>query len=478
MRHPHYLRPHEIARILAEHAACVLLLLAAQVVGGVLRDERLPALAELAAWLDADTWRLIGTAASRQVHLVELDLLTHLKWNSLAAAVLQYSMYLHGLYSRQPVRTARRRFLLILRSAAVAAVVVALVFFFARPRVIGRATLALGFTLAVVALWAARTAWAALVQARPERVLVLGGGAPLEQVRALAADGRLEGFDVIGRVGDPTEGADPGFLGSWDALPAILDRERVDRLLVASSLPAGWDVAPVVEARLAGIQVVNARDFAEGLTGEVLESDIGADFITAGTAKAYNRVGRLLDVALGTLLLVVLLPVMLLVALVVLASSGWPVLFGQRRVGQAGRAYTCWKFRTMATDAERDGPAWSPEDDPRVTRVGRFLRRWRLDELPQLWNVVAGDMAFVGPRPEQPFFVTKLARTLPHYSLRHVVRPGLTGWAQVRFPYGSSEEDARGKLRYDLFYVKHRSPYLDLAILFDTLRVVLTGRGR
>ena len=132
----------------------------------------------------------------------------------------------------------------------------------------------------------------------------------------------------------------------------------------------------------------------------------------------------------------------------------------------------------MRKDAEAQGPAWSPLTDPRVTRFGRFLRRWRVDELPQLWNVLRGDMAFVGPRPEQPYFVEQLSKQLPYYYLRHVVRPGLTGWAQVRHPYGSTEDAARHKLRFDLFYIKHRSPYLDLAILFDTVRVVLLGQGR
>jgi lipopolysaccharide/colanic/teichoic acid biosynthesis glycosyltransferase len=147
-------------------------------------------------------------------------------------------------------------------------------------------------------------------------------------------------------------------------------------------------------------------------------------------------------------------------------------------VGFGGRRYRCLKLRTMRPDAEADGPSWSSETDARIEPVGRLLRRWRIDEIPQLVNVLRGDMAFVGPRPEQPHFVARLTEILPHYSLRHLVRPGLTGWAQVRAPYGASEDDSRKKLRFDLFYIKHRSPYLDLAILFDTIRVVQQGKGR
>jgi lipopolysaccharide/colanic/teichoic acid biosynthesis glycosyltransferase len=159
-------------------------------------------------------------------------------------------------------------------------------------------------------------------------------------------------------------------------------------------------------------------------------------------------------------------------------TSRGPVFYRQKRVGFNGTVFECYKFRTMCADAEADsGPTWAGDDDPRITPVGRFLRTGRLDEIPQLWNVLRGDMSLVGPRPERPEFVERLSREIPHYNLRHTIRPGVTGWAQIRFKYGSSVEDAKEKLRYDLFYVKNMSPGLDLLVLFETVKVILLGRG-
>jgi lipopolysaccharide/colanic/teichoic acid biosynthesis glycosyltransferase len=169
---------------------------------------------------------------------------------------------------------------------------------------------------------------------------------------------------------------------------------------------------------------------------------------------------------------------MILTAIVIAIESGFPVLYCQERVGENGRTFTLCKFRSMRKDAEKGGrPIWAKDGDDRVTRVGRFIRKTRLDELPQLWNVMKGDMSFVGPRPERPFFVAELAKEIPFYLQRHAVKPGLTGWAQVKYRYGSSIEDATEKLRYDLYYIKHLSIFFDLTIVFDTVKVVLFRKG-
>ena len=169
---------------------------------------------------------------------------------------------------------------------------------------------------------------------------------------------------------------------------------------------------------------------------------------------------------------------MVLAALAILLEDGRPVLYRQERVGENGRTFVLSKFRSMRKDAEKGGtPMWATDDDDRVTRVGRVIRKTRLDELPQLWNVIRGDMSFVGPRPERPFFVDELSQGYPFYQQRHAVKPGLTGWAQVKYRYGSSLEDAMEKLRYDLYYIKHLSVFFDLTIVFDTVKVVLFGKG-
>ena len=209
---------------------------------------------------------------------------------------------------------------------------------------------------------------------------------------------------------------------------------------------------------------------------------LGPDWMVSndGFRQSFARraVKRLFDVAAGATLLVATLPVMLATALLIAAESRGPVLYFQKRVGQRGRVFTIFKFRSMRTDAELDGrPRWADVDDSRVTRVGRVIRKLRIDELPQIFNVFNGEMSFVGPRPERPFFVEQLASRIRHYDARHCVKPGITGWAQVSYPYGASHDDAVAKCQYDLYYVKNHSLRLDLVILIGTVRVVLLARG-
>jgi exopolysaccharide biosynthesis polyprenyl glycosylphosphotransferase len=187
---------------------------------------------------------------------------------------------------------------------------------------------------------------------------------------------------------------------------------------------------------------------------------------------------RILSLVLSFICLVVVSPLLPLISLLIKLTSPGPVLYRQKRVGRNGSVFTCYKFRTMRADAEADvGPTWAGDDDPRVTRVGRWLRLTRLDEVPQLWNVLRGDMGFVGPRPERPEFVAWLTREIPYYHLRHIIRPGITGWAQVRYQYGASLEEAREKLKYDLYYIKNISLSLDLLIVSESAKTIVLGRG-
>jgi exopolysaccharide biosynthesis polyprenyl glycosylphosphotransferase len=201
-------------------------------------------------------------------------------------------------------------------------------------------------------------------------------------------------------------------------------------------------------------------------------------FTPVFNGSVMRRVGkRAFDLLTASLLLLVSWPFMLLVALAIRLESQGPALYVQERVGENDRPFKLYKFRSMRTDAEQTGARWATVDDDRVTRVGRFIRKVRLDELPQLWNVLRGDMSIVGPRPERPQFVEQFKQRIPYYGLRHCVRPGLTGWAQLRYPYGASEADAIEKLRYDLFYVKNHGFQFDLMVVLQTVEVVLFGRG-
>jgi exopolysaccharide biosynthesis polyprenyl glycosylphosphotransferase len=233
---------------------------------------------------------------------------------------------------------------------------------------------------------------------------------------------------------------------------------------------------------MSGVRVIDDSQFLEQQQARISLDGIKAgDFIFAdGYTGAVLLRGskRLLDVSIALLMLCVGLPIMAMVALAILLESGLPVIYVQERVGLHGKPFQLYKFRSMRQNAEVDGqPVWATQADQRVTRLGRFLRQTRLDELPQLFNVLLGDMSLVGPRPERPAFVSALAQEIPFYALRHQVKPGITGWAQICFPYGASSEDARQKLQYDLYYLKNYSLFLDLNILCLTLQVVLWGKG-
>jgi sugar transferase (PEP-CTERM system associated) len=238
----------------------------------------------------------------------------------------------------------------------------------------------------------------------------------------------------------------------------------------------------LIECRVSGVPITDLAGIYERVRGEVPIESLKASWLIYGQGFSQGGVRtfikRSFDLLVSAVMLVVTLPLMLATAVAIRLESPGPVIFRQDRVGRGGRAFTCLKFRSMRADAEADGqPRWAAVDDDRVTRIGRFIRKTRIDELPQLINVLRGDMSFVGPRPERPVFVNELKKAIPYYDLRHSVKPGITGWAQVRYSYGASVEDARKKLQFDLYYVKNHSLFLDLLILVETVRVVLFREG-
>jgi sugar transferase (PEP-CTERM system associated) len=238
----------------------------------------------------------------------------------------------------------------------------------------------------------------------------------------------------------------------------------------------------LLECRLAGIPVQTMETFYEKLRGRVPVDALKGSWLVYGNGFRQSSLRtfekRAVDIAASLVLLALGLPIMALAAIAIVLESGFPVFYRQERVGRGGVTFTVWKFRSMRTDAEADGqPRWAVKGDSRVTRVGRFMRKTRIDEMPQLFNVLKGDMSLVGPRPERPTFVADLTKEIPFYNARHSVKPGVTGWAQVRYTYGASVEDAKKKLEYDLYYVKNHSLVLDLLILLETVRVVLFQEG-
>ncbi|HEX6886407.1 MAG TPA: TIGR03013 family XrtA/PEP-CTERM system glycosyltransferase [Planctomycetota bacterium] len=275
----------------------------------------------------------------------------------------------------------------------------------------------------------------------------------------------------------------PAGAGQGEPLPELCQRLGIDLIVVAveerrGSLPTD----ELLRCRLEGIVVQEAESFFERLTGKIPAEAMRPSYLIFNQGFEMHPLAavtkRLVDFALALIGILLTWPAMLAVAIAVRLDSPGPVLFRQERTGQGGRPFTLCKFRSMRADAEKhSGPVWAAEDDPRVTRVGRMIRKSRLDELPQLFNVLAGSMSLVGPRPERPHFVAELAAKLPYYNQRHSVKPGVTGWAQINYPYGNTVEDALQKLQYDLFYIKYQSLLFDLSILFNTVKTVLLRKG-
>ncbi len=353
---------------------------------------------------------------------------------------------------------------------------------------LGRGAFGLAFAAALTSIVLTRIIFFKVVnqEAMKRRILVLGTGkraAALAQQLRRKVDRR--GFVIV---------AYAHVIGEQDAIPPqhivhldvplleYADQQQVDEIVVAvEDRRKGLPVHQLLDCKMSGIEVVDMLTFFERQGGKIrldlLHPSwlIYSDGFLSGFFQSYTK--RMFDIVASLVLLSVAWPFMIIAAIAIKLESPGSILYRQIRVGQNWRLIQVLKFRSMCSDAEKDGPQWAGKNDSRVTRVGAFIRKARIDELPQLWNVLKGEMSFVGPRPERPMFVEQLSQTIPYYAERHRVKPGITGWAQIRYPYGSTEKDAVEKLQYDLYYVKNYSLFLDLLILFQTAEVILWGRG-
>lgn len=269
-----------------------------------------------------------------------------------------------------------------------------------------------------------------------------------------------------------------------ESLGSVVDKHRIDEIVLAvrDRRGGGFPVEDLLKCRLKGVKITDLQTFLERECRQVMLESINPSWLLLGEGFDLGRcraiVKRLFDLVASTLLLLLTLPVLLLAMLCIFIESGFPLFYRQERVGLGGRVFTVYKLRSMRSDAEKDGkPRWAAANDDRTTRVGRIIRKLRIDELPQILNVLKGEMSLVGPRPERPFFVDKLEQQIPYYALRHSVKPGITGWAQVRYQYGATLDDTVEKLQYDLYYVKNHGLFLDLNVLLATVEVVLLGKG-
>lgn len=425
---------------------------------------------------------------------VKAELIPKHGWLKLALVVLavQLSFYLFDLYDLRMVQ--RRRLLLnFARAYAVSTVSLIALFYLVPPLLIGRGIFVLNLVLGAVLTLAFRFV-DRLGERRPklvakERILILGSGKLAIEVARATLERPAAGFSVVGFVDDKPELLgksliNPCMIGLNKDLEQVVGDYRVDRIVVAVEDRRGnFPTGGLLNLRLSGrVAVEESACYYERLTGRIATQMVRPSWLIFSDGGRYSdfeqRLRRVANMMLAAIGILVSLPIMIIVAIAVKLESKGPALFFQERVGQNGKVFQIVKFRSMRVDAEDlSGPVWAAVRDPRVTRVGRIIRKTRLDELPQFFNVLRGDMNFVGPRPERPTFVEELSVAIPYYSQRHLIKPGLTGWAQIRYPYGASLEEAGEKLQYDLYYIKNQSWLLDAIIIFETVKIVLFGRG-
>jgi sugar transferase (PEP-CTERM system associated) len=399
-------------------------------------------------------------------------------------------LYYNDFYDLTVVQTTRELIVRLFQAAGAATLVLAALSFVGIPGLaLGNGILITSLFVFLGAILAWRLAFNSflLSSSLEERVLLVGTGPTARTVARQILAQRDFGYRVVGFIdNDPSRIGErivnPGVVGTPADIPRLVTERRIDRIVVGLSDRRGTlPVEELLWAKLSGVAVEDATTVYERLTGKILIDDLKPSWLIFSDGFHVSRITRAtkrtIDLVFAFIGFVLAAPLMALTALAVWTESGRPILYRQERVGERGRVFTLYKFRSMRIDAEQGTPVWAATNDDRVTRVGRFIRTTRLDELPQFWNVLRGDMSFVGPRPERPFFVEQLAREIPFYRQRHTVRPGLSGWAQVKYRYGASLEDAMEKLRYDLYYIKHLSIALDLTIAFDTVKVMLFGKG-
>lgn len=400
------------------------------------------------------------------------------------AAVALLCFYYFDLYDAERVPAGGETFFRLLVVLGVIAFLLAGIGFFFPAFLLGNDIFLLGLFILTLSLMAWRWAFLWLIS-RPflrERVYVMGSGERARRlVDALRARPDL-GLEVVGWAGAVGNGSLTREQLA-EQLLALSEKNAVDHIIVAMSDGRGkMPVRELLDMRLSGVKVDDATGLLEKISGKIEVHELNPSWLLFSDGFRLNGsllfARRLVSFLLALIGLMICLPLFPLIAAAVKISSPGPVFYRQKRVGLRGHVFSCCKFRTMKANAEADtGATWAADDDPRITRVGKFLRKVRLDEIPQMWNVLKGEMGFIGPRPERPEFVSKLSEQIPYYNLRHIIRPGITGWAQIRYKYGNTIEDSRQKLQYDLFYIKNLSIGLDFWVLVQTLKVIILGRG-
>ena len=400
------------------------------------------------------------------------------------------AFYLFDLYDFLVMHDRRELVLRLVQALGLAWIALALSFYTYPALMLGRgiSLIALPLALGLMVLWRISIHWFLGHPGFGERILIVGSGKFAVEMASEVLNRPDAGYRIVGFVGTDADLLgksliNPRVIGLTDDLDQIVKRENIDRIVVAMGERRGQlPTNKLLQLSLTGqVTIEEGASFYERVTGRVSLSMLRPSWLIftgrgrqAKLAELTRATVHWLVALIGAILS---LPIVLLTAVLIKLESRGPVFYKQERIGKNGRTFVLTKFRSMRVDAEQDGPVWASKRDSRTTRVGRVIRKVRIDEIPQFWNILKGEMSFVGPRPERPHFVAQLAEEIPFYEQRHLIAPGLTGWAQIKYPYGASIEDARQKLQYDLFYIKNQGLVLDAIIIFETIKIILFGRG-
>ncbi|MBW1804630.1 MAG: TIGR03013 family PEP-CTERM/XrtA system glycosyltransferase, partial [Deltaproteobacteria bacterium] len=401
------------------------------------------------------------------------------------------SLYFNDLYEFNATDDMIDLATRLIQAIGITSITLAIIYFLWPETMIGRWIFFVSIIILVLFLVSWRFLYTLIIQKRlfAERAMIIGDGELARDILNEMKDRKDISYDIRAIFGKdnpglvPDDMADAPLRYGFDHLCDMAEQEGVSSIIVALDQKRGiMPYNQLLDCKVKGISIIDGESFYERITGKLLVEKINPSWLIFSDgfvkSKASRVMKRLVGLVLSTVMMIVLSPLMIMVAVIVKIESRGPVLFSQERVGENGNVFILYKFRSMRADAEEEcGPVWARDDDPRITRVGRVIRKLRIDELPQLWNVIKGEMSFVGPRPERPFFVEKLEKIVPYYNQRFTVKPGVTGWAQVKYPYGASDEDALEKLKYELYYIKNMSFVMDLLVIFHTFKIVLLGRG-
>ncbi|HEU4869675.1 MAG TPA: TIGR03013 family XrtA/PEP-CTERM system glycosyltransferase [Pyrinomonadaceae bacterium] len=425
--------------------------------------------------------------ADAPVELIEKD--GYLK-AGVAAFFCLAAFYFFDLYDFLVMHDRKELVLRLVQALGLAWIALAISFYTFPSLKMGRgiSLIALPLALALMVSWRVSIHWFLGHPDFGERILIVGSGNLAVELAREVLNRPDAGYRIVGFVGTDAELLgksliNPRVIGMTEQLDEIVKRDGIDRIVVAMGERRGqFPTNKLLQLSLAGqVNIEEGASFYERLTGRVSLNMIRPSWLIfsgrgrqAKLAEFSRAFVHWMVALIGAILS---LPLVLITAILIKLESRGPVFYKQERVGKSGRTFVLMKFRSMRVDAEQDGPVWASKGDARTTRVGRIIRKVRVDEIPQFWNILKGEMSFVGPRPERPHFVSQLAEEIPFYEQRHLIAPGLTGWAQIKYPYGSSIEDARQKLQYDLFYIKNQSLFLDAIVLFETIKIILFGRG-